>query len=240
MLGIGIGVDARMPLMERHMVGFAVTVDLHVETGAQRVDDGRADAMQAAHRVVRGVAELRAGMQFGQYDLHAGQLGFGFLVDGDASAVVVHGDRTVRMQGDDDPVAKSRQSLIHGVVDDLPQTVHQALRIRGADIHARTLAHRVEPFKNGEILRAVFLFSHVPLPLITYLDVTKSFPKAWPRGSNVITDRGSRAASANGTGGAASTWSSTRSGGYARGSRRTRGRYRPASSAGRPPGRNAS
>ena len=53
------------------------------------------------------------------------------------------------MQGHDDVVAGSRKSLIDGIVDDLPQAVHKTLRVGGADVHARTLAHRIQALKNS-------------------------------------------------------------------------------------------
>ena len=116
-------------------------------------------------------------MQLGQYDLDTGKLRLRFLVDGDASTVVGHGDGAVRMQCDDDGIAESCQCLIHGIVDDLPQAMHKPLGIRGTDVHARTLAYRVEPFENGKILCAVILFSHVPLPLVVNPYHDKKLPQ---------------------------------------------------------------
>ena len=40
--GSGVGMYAGMTLVEGHVMGFAVAVDLDVQTRAQRVDDGRA------------------------------------------------------------------------------------------------------------------------------------------------------------------------------------------------------
>ena len=97
--GIGVGIYAWMTLVEGHVMGFAVAVDLDVQTRAQRVDDGRADAVQAAGRVIGRVAELRAGMQLGQHDLDAGELGLRLDVDGDATAVVGHFHGAVVVQG---------------------------------------------------------------------------------------------------------------------------------------------
>ena len=105
--------------------------------------------MQATDGVIRRVAELGTGMQFGQYDLHAGQAGFRFLVHRDASAIVRDFHGTVGVQGDHDIVAEAGQGLIHGVIDDLPQAVHKTLRVGGADVHARTLAHRIQALKNS-------------------------------------------------------------------------------------------
>lgn len=157
--------------MERHVMGFAVAVDLDVQTRRQRVDHGRADAVQTAGRVVGGIAELGAGVQFGQYDLHAAQACFRLGVHRDAAAVVGHLDRTVIVQGDGDMVAGTGQRLVHGVVDDLPQAVHQALAVGGTYIHARALAHRVKTFENGQTVRAVVFLCHGPHSIV---DVRRS------------------------------------------------------------------
>ena len=49
---VGIGIDAGMTLMERHMIGFAITVDLYVESGAQSIDHRRTDAVQTTDRII--------------------------------------------------------------------------------------------------------------------------------------------------------------------------------------------
>ena len=74
---------------ERHLVRLAAPVNLGVETGRERVDDGGADAVQAAGGGVGTAAELAARVQFGEDHLDAGEPGFGFDVDGNAAAVVV-------------------------------------------------------------------------------------------------------------------------------------------------------
>ena len=111
--------------------------------------------MQATDGVIRRVAELGTGVQFGQYDLHAGQAGFRFLVHRDASAIVRDFHGTVGVQGDHNVVAEAGQGLVHGVVDDLPQAVHKPLRVGGADVHARTHADGLEAFKDLDLLGAV-------------------------------------------------------------------------------------
>ena len=121
--------------MEGHVVRLAVTIHFDVQSGAQGIDHGGAHAVQATDGVIRRVAELGTGVQFGQYDLHAGQAGFRFLVHRDASAIVRDFHGTVGVQGDHNVVAEAGQGLVHGVVDDLPQAVHKPLRVGGADVH---------------------------------------------------------------------------------------------------------
>ena len=159
---VGVLVDTGMPLMEGHVVGLAVAVDFDVETGAQRVDHGRTHTMQTACRIVRGVAEFRAGVQLGQDDLDACKASFRLDIDWDAAAVVINLDRAVGMQDHLDVVASARERLIDGIVDDLPQAVHQALAVGRADIHARAFAHSVEPLEHGQAVGAVVFLCHNP------------------------------------------------------------------------------
>ncbi len=78
----------------------AVDVDVELEPLLKRVDDRDADAVQAAGDLVAGAAELAAGVQHGEHD---GRPPAGVLLhdaDGDAAAVVDHGDGVVRVDGD--------------------------------------------------------------------------------------------------------------------------------------------
>jgi len=111
----------------------------------------RADAVQPAGCDVRRPAELAAGVELGEDDLDPGEAGLRLLVDRDAAAVVVHLGGTVGVQGDLDQVARARERLVHTVVDDLPQAVHQTPCVRGPDVHARTLADRLEPLEHEEV-----------------------------------------------------------------------------------------
>ena len=54
-----------------------------------------------------------------------------------------------------DKVTVPRQGLIHRVIDDLPQTMHQALLIGGADVHRGAFAHRLQAFQNREMVSRV-------------------------------------------------------------------------------------
>ena len=47
------------------------------------------------------------------------------------------------------------ERLVHGVVDDLPQAVHQPAGVGGADVHARPLADGLEPLEDEQVLGVV-------------------------------------------------------------------------------------
>ena len=110
-----------------------------------------ADAVQAAGRGVGAAAELAAGVQLGHDDLDAGQAGLRLDVDRDAAAVVAHLDRAVGVQDHVDAVAVAAQRLVDGVVDDLPQAVHEAAGVGRPDVHARALADRLEALEDRQV-----------------------------------------------------------------------------------------
>jgi hypothetical protein len=76
-------------------------------------------------------------------------------VDGDAAAVVGHPASAVGQQRDVDAVAVARHRLVDGVVDHLPNEVVQATGAGAADVHARSLAYRIETFQDRDVLGPV-------------------------------------------------------------------------------------
>ena len=145
------GEDTRHPAPEAHALLGGRAVDVDVEPGGQRVDDRGADAVQAAGRDVRRAAELAARVQLGEDHLDAREPGLGLLVDRDAAAVVVHLGRAVGVERDLDQVAGAGQGLVHAVVDDLPQAVHETAGVGGPDVHARALADRLQPLEDEKV-----------------------------------------------------------------------------------------
>ena len=106
--------------------------------------------MQTSGGVVRRIAKLGTRMQLGEHHLDTGELRLRLHIHRYASAVVGDFDRTVFVQGDDNMRACPGERLVHRIVDDLPQAVHETLAVGGADVHARTLAHRVQPFQHRQ------------------------------------------------------------------------------------------
>ena len=62
------------------------------------------------------------------------------------------------MQRNQDRVAKAGKRLVDGVVDDFVDEVMQSALVRGADIHARTAAHRLQPLENLDLTFVVMIF----------------------------------------------------------------------------------
>ena len=129
----------------------ALAPDAHLHPLGQRVDHGRADAVQAAGHLVGVLVELAARVQPGQH--HLGGRDAFLLVDvgRDAAAVVAHGDAAVAVQRQLDLGGEAGLRLVHRVVDDLERHVVQAGAVIGvADIHARPLAHGVQAAQDGD------------------------------------------------------------------------------------------
>src|SRR5664280_180598 len=105
-------------------------------------------AVQTTGGGVGAATKLATGMQLGKDDLDTRKTGTWLHVNGNASTVVADLDRPVSHQRHVDSVTHPRQRLINGVVDDLPHTVHEAARVGRADVHRRTLAHRLEAFED--------------------------------------------------------------------------------------------
>src|SRR5690606_19890651 len=118
------------------------------EPGGERVHHGGADAVQAAGRGVGAAAELAARVQLGVDELDAGEAALGLDVDRDAAAVVTDLDGAVGVQLHLDALAEARERLVDRVVHDLPQAVHEATAVGGADVHSRTLADGLQALQD--------------------------------------------------------------------------------------------
>ena len=147
--------DTRRAVLERDALLRRRPLDVDVHPRRERVDHGQPDAVQSAGRDVRAAAELAAGVQLGGDHLDARQAGARLLVGGDAATVVVDLDRVVGVQGHLDVPRGAGQCLVHAVVDDLPQAVHEAAGVGGADVHAGPLADRLEALENQEVCGVV-------------------------------------------------------------------------------------
>ena len=124
---------------ELHVVDLAVAVDLDLEPLADEVDDARADAVQAARRLVGAVLvvlELAARAERGEDDLDGRDLRLGVHADGDAPAVVAARAASVGLDLHVDVVRVAGERLVDRVVDDLVDEVVQAARVVAADVHA--------------------------------------------------------------------------------------------------------
>ena len=145
---------------ERHLVGLRATVHLHVQARRQRVHHGCAHTVQATGGGVGTAAELTAGVKLGEDTLHTRQAGTRLNIRGDASTVVTNLHRTIAVENHLNGLAEAGERLVHRVVDNLPEAVHEAAGIGGADVHARAFADCFKTFQNGEVASGVVRGRH--------------------------------------------------------------------------------
>src|SRR5271165_5950575 len=127
---------------------FAFAPDFQVEPVGKRVDDGDADAVQAAGNFVGVAIEFSAGVQDGHDDFGGGLFFGGVHVHGNAAAVVNHSDAVVFVHGDVDLVAESGHRFVHGIVRDFPNQMVQSHFAGGTDVHRGTFADGFDAAKN--------------------------------------------------------------------------------------------
>ena len=94
-------------------------------------------------------------MEHGEHNLEGGDFELGVLVDGDAATVVFDRAGAVFVDGHVDLVAKPAESLVDGVVDDLPDEVMKAARAGRADVHARALADGLEALEHLDVFSGI-------------------------------------------------------------------------------------
>ena len=133
-------------------------MDLDREPLGKGVDDGCADAVQAAGDLIAAAAEFAARMQDRIDDLERGAAGLGLNVHGDAAAVIGDGDGVAGIDRHGDVGAVARKRLVDGVVHDLIDQMVQAAGGRRADIHARTFPDGLQPLQDLDLRGVVFLF----------------------------------------------------------------------------------
>ena len=149
----------RVAAAEGLLVLVAVAADVDGQPLRAGVDDGRADAVQAAGHLVAGIlaAELAAGVEDGIDDGDGRQTGISLDVHGDAAAIVRDLNDVALQDLDLDVVAVTGQSLVDGVVHDLVHQMVQAALAGGADIHTGALAHCLQAFQDLDLAGVVFM-----------------------------------------------------------------------------------
>ena len=133
-----------------HAVVPAAGAAIHDEPFAQRVDDRRADAVQAAGIRIILMIEFAARVQPGVDHLHARDAQFRVDIDRNAAAVVLHGGAAVLVQLHGDAPGVAIGHLVNRVIHDFPKQVVQTAGACRADVHTRTHPNRIQPFKHLE------------------------------------------------------------------------------------------
>ena len=136
---------------ELDVVHFPAALHVHLHPLGERVHAGYAHAVETAgHLVVRPV-ELAAGVEHREHDLDRGAVLRGVHVDRDAAAVVLYGERSVRIDHDVDHRAVAGQGFVDRVVDHFVDEVVVAPLARVAYVHGRALAHGLHAFEDRDV-----------------------------------------------------------------------------------------
>ena len=111
--------------------------------------------MDSTGNLVAVLVELAAGVEGGEHDLRRRSVLRGVGVDGDAAAIVGHGDAVVVVDDDGDLPAEARQGLVDGIVDDFVDEVVEAIQAGRPDVHRRALPDRIEALQDLDGTRIV-------------------------------------------------------------------------------------
>ena len=132
----------------------------------QGVNHGHTHTVQAAGDLVAVVVELTAGVQHGHDHFSGGDAFFLVDIHRNATAVVTHTDRLIRVNGDGDFAAVPGQGFVNRVVDHLEHHVVQTAAIVGiADVHTRPLAYGIQALEDLNVIGVVRLvFAHAFTP----------------------------------------------------------------------------
>lgn len=96
-------------------------------------------------------------MQLRENDFDTGQACSRLDVNGYTAPVVDDLNRAVGVECDPDGCPVPGESFVNRVVNYLPQAVHQAAFVRGADVHSGALPHRLKAFKDTEVSSGVIV-----------------------------------------------------------------------------------
>ena len=141
----------------------ALALDRRVHPPRQRVNDGHADAVEAAGDRVAAAAELAARVEDRHDDLDRRSPLGGVDVDGDTAPVVLHRHAAVGPQDDLDVRAVPGQRLVDRVVHHLVHQVVEAALARRTDVHTGTFADSFQAFEDGNVAGAIFVLAAVCL-----------------------------------------------------------------------------
>src|SRR5699024_4418276 len=126
-------------------------VHLDVQTRGQGVHHGGAHTVQTTGGRIGAAPELASGVQLGEDHLDTAETHVAHGVHRDAAAVVAHLHGLVRVQDDLDRVPVAFEGFVHGVVDDLPQAVHQPTGVGGPDVHPGSLPYGFQALEHGQV-----------------------------------------------------------------------------------------
>jgi hypothetical protein len=145
-----------MPAFEAHFVAALVARHIDFHPFGKRIDHRGTDAMQTAAGFVCFAVKFAAGMQ-GGHDHFKRRLVLEFRVgiDGDAAAIVAHGQNIVGRKVYLDETGMPGHGFVHRIVQDLGGEVMQGVDVGPADIHAGAATHGLQALENLDVLGGI-------------------------------------------------------------------------------------
>ena len=150
----------RHAALEGHFVSLAVLVNFRFQPFGKRVHTGNAHAVQTAGKFISAAAEFTARMQFGKHHFHSGFSFLFYYTRGNTASVIGDGYASVFLQFNQNGIAISRHSFVHGVIHNLVNQMMQSALIGRTDVHTRSLSHRLKTFQHLYCALIVLFFSH--------------------------------------------------------------------------------
>jgi len=103
-----------------------------------------------------------------------GTFSSGCIATGYAAAVVLDGERAVRMDLDLDVLAVTGEGFVDRIVDDLVDAVVEAGLVRITDIHAGSFAHGLQALEPLDVGSAVAFVAGVLAAIRGFLGISRS------------------------------------------------------------------
>ena len=120
-----------------------LTVAEHLRRHVRRegIDAAHTHTVKTTAHLVAALVELTTGMKDGHYHLQGALMELLMLVDGNTTAIVLHRDALVGIDGHLNLGAITGHSLVDRVVDSLVDQVMETLFADVSNVHCRALAH---------------------------------------------------------------------------------------------------
>ena len=130
--------------------------DLDIQPVRQRVHHRETHAMETARRLIDLATEFSAGVKGGEDDLEGRFVfEFGMGIDGNAAAVIAHGDETFLVQFDFNSGCLAGGGLVHGVVEDFGHEMMHGALVGAPDVHAGAAANGLEPLQDFDVFGGI-------------------------------------------------------------------------------------
>ena len=139
------------------LINFSLAADLNLQPVGQGVYNRSSHSVETSGYFISAASEFSTGVENGKYHFHRRKSGLVVDPHRDSSAVVNNGHRIILIDGHQDGITESCQSLVHRVIHNL---IHQMVKTSGRsapDIHSRTLSYRFQTLQDLDLVCAIFM-----------------------------------------------------------------------------------